>query len=135
MNFYLIILFFIAFRIKINIYKYLYIINLYIVCQSRPWSHIYSRKKDFYICKFWESLFVDAVYNISKYQWWSCIFYAKTSDKNRFLLTRYGIHCITTLWDFFFAHREINPYNDVFSIYSAIKMIDCFLYAHIGLSN
>lgn len=43
-------------------------------------SHIFSRKKDFYICKFWESLFVDAVYNISKYQLWSCIFYAK----NRF---------------------------------------------------
>lgn len=97
-------------------------------------SHIYSRKKDFYICKFWESLFVDAVYNISKYQWWSCIFYAKTSDKNRFYWPGMA-YIVLPPSEIFFAHREINPYNDVFSIYSAIKMIDCFLYAHIGLSN
>lgn len=130
MNFYLIILFFIAFRIKINIYKYLYIINLYIVCQSRE-SYLFEKKRTFIYVNF-ENLFLSMQY----------ITFLSINDdlaffmqKLTFLLTRYGIHCITTLWDFFFAHREINPYNDVFSIYSAIKMIDCFLYAHIGLSN
>lgn len=133
MNFYLIILFFIAFRIKINIYKYLYIINLYIVCQSRE-SYLFEKKGLLYNVNF-ENLFLSMQY----------ITFLSINDDLAFFMQKLQIKIvfIDQVWHtlyyhplrFFFAHREINPYNDVFSIYSAIKMIDCFLYAHIGLSN